>query len=128
MTAEYAITLPATETAAPVRPAKALSAAFLRERETPIETKQAILYAVARSPVVYGEEALRLPKLSPALYVWLTHCQKMMFVGEGALISIPAIIGRLVGMKAEIRDSQRIGSSVSGLMHDAKTVFLCRYA
>ena len=48
----------------------------------------------------------------------------MMFVGVGAVISIPHMIGTLVGMKAETRPFHMIGCSVSELMHEASTVFL----
>ena len=48
-----------------------------------------------------------------------------MFVAVGAVISMQAMIGTLVGTNAEMRESQLIGSYVSGLMQEANTVFLC---
>ena len=46
-----------------------------------------------------------------------------MFYGVGAVISIAPIIGTFVGTKAETRPAHVIGSSVSGLMLDARTIF-----
>ena len=43
-------------------------------------------------------------------------------------MSIPAKIGRLVGRKADILDGHIIGSSVSGLIQDARIVFLYLYS
>ena len=47
----------------------------------------------------------------------------MMFVGVGAVMSIAPTIGTLVGTNAETQPAHMIGSYVSGLMHDASTVF-----
>ena len=51
----------------------------------------------------------------------------MVFAGVGADIKIAPIMGTLVGTNADTLPSHIIGSSVSGLMHDANTVFLCLY-
>ena len=51
-----------------------------------------------------------------------------MFLVIGADMSIPANIGRFVGRNADILDGHMIGSSVSGLMQDASTVFLYLYS
>ena len=43
-------------------------------------------------------------------------------------MSIPAKMGRFVGRKADILDGHIIGSSVSGLIQDARIVFLYLYS
>ena len=48
----------------------------------------------------------------------------MMFVGVGAAMSIPHMIGMQAGMKAETRPFHMIGYSVAELIHEASTVFL----
>ena len=52
----------------------------------------------------------------------------MIFRVFGADMSIPAIIGKFAGTKADILDTHITGSSVSGLMQDARTVFLYLYS
>ena len=48
-----------------------------------------------------------------------------MLAGVGAVMSIAAIIGTFVGINADTRPAHIIGSSVSGFIHEASTVFLC---
>mmetsp|Transcript_47532 Transcript_47532/g.93766 ORF Transcript_47532/g.93766 Transcript_47532/m.93766 type:complete len:304 (-) Transcript_47532:13-924(-) len=93
-----------------------------RPTERPTETKLAPAYDMASFFVSVSADLFPLQKLNPALYVWLIHCQKMLWNIVFGANSMPAQIGTLTGTKVDILNIHGTISSVWGWTADSRRV------